>query len=311
MQSVFKIGEIPIPGRIALAPMDGISDQPFRFLCKKMGAGLIISEFINAKDVPNELNDYKKRTSFSEFERPFGFQLYGSDLKSITRAAKKLQDLSPDFLDFNLGCSVRRVANRGAGAGLLKNPKKIARIIHALVSDLNIPVTVKIRLGWDRSNINFREVAKIAEGEGARMICVHGRRRDQSWNDKADWEAIKIIKHEVNIPVFGNGDIKSHEDIARLFAETGCDGVMIGRAAIGNPWLFSKYRKEELFQDDIVSVIIQHWLLMLSFFGAKESNIRFRKHLKAYLNCSQFSFLDLQSILRSRSPMVDFLQIVR
>jgi len=299
MHANFHIGSVPVFGRAALAPMDGISDQPFRLICKKMGSALIISEFINAMDVEMGLNDFNKRISFTEFERPFGFQIYGAKTQNIVKAAIRLEELQPDFIDLNLGCAVRRIANRGAGAGLLKHPKKIVKILRSLVNQVQIPVTVKMRIGWDQSLINYQEVARIAEGEGARMISVHGRRKDQSWKEPADWEAIATIKRQVNIPVLGNGDIANHQDIDRMISETGCDGVMIGRAALGNPWLFSGRRKEEISQEDIRAVVLHHWHLMIAFFGQVEANLRFKKHLKAYLSCQQFTHLDLPSIMRS------------
>lgn len=310
MQANFHIGSIPVYGRVSLAPMDGISDQPFRLICKKMGSALIISEFINAMDVHDKLNDFTKRTSFTSFERPFGIQIYGSNPVNIVRAAIKLEELGPDFIDLNLGCSVRRIANRGAGAGLLIRPDKVIKILQSLVKSVQVPITIKIRIGWDQSLINYLEIAKIAEGEGAQMICAHARRKDQSWDDPADWEAIARIKNLVNIPVLGNGDVASHADIDRMLKETGCDGVMIGRAALGNPWIFSNQKKEALPQKEILETIIQHWLLMIASFGQRETRLRFKKHLKAYLTCHQFSYLNLSAILRKANPIQSVMQEV-
>jgi len=303
MQPAFHIGTVPVEGRVSLAPMDGISDQPFRLLCKKMGANIIISEFINALDVPDQLNDFSARASFTEYERPFGYQIYGDNASQLLKAATLLEKRKPDFIDLNLGCSVRRVVHRGAGAGLLRNPKKIAEIIRALVNNICVPITIKMRIGWDRHQINFLEIAKIAESEGAKLICVHGRRKDQSWREPADWRPIGAIKRAVKIPVIGNGDIESQNDIARMLSETGCDGVMIGRAALGNPWLLSKKDKSNLSRAEITSTIIQHWLLMTSFFGKDISNVRFKKHLKAYLDCPQFSDVDISRLMRKINPM--------
>ena len=303
MHPAYFIGSIPIHGRISLAPMDGISDFPFRFICKQMGSALSISEFINAMDVPQELNDFSRRTTFSKFERPFGLQIYGAKLQEILGAAKVLENLDPDFIDLNLGCSVRRIVGRGAGAGLLKQPQEIKRIINGLTRSLSIPLTVKMRLGWDDAQSNFLEVAKIAQGEGACMISVHARRRDQSWNEPADWSAIAEIKNALNIPVVGNGDIRTHEDIQRMLRETYCDGVMIGRAALGNPWLFSTQPKESINAEQILLTVKQHWLLMLAYYGSQEAVIRFKKHLKAYLSCQQFSHINLQKLLQSNNPI--------
>ena len=303
MQPDFHIGPIPVFGRVSLAPMDGISDQPFRLVCKKMGAAITISEFIHAIDVERQLNDFSHRTSFSEFERPFGYQVYGSKPFNIIKASRILEKNAPDFIDLNFGCSVRRVANRGAGAGLLKNPKKIKEIIHSLVRDFSIPVSVKMRIGWNHLQQNYLEIAKIAEGEGAQLLIVHGRRRDQTWNDPADWTSIRNIKQHVNIPVIGNGDISSKADVDRMLYQTGCDGVMIGRAAIGNPWLFSGQTKEKLPRQEILQVVLLHWSLMTAFFQCADANLRFKKHLKAYISSPQFSDLVVSEILMKKNPM--------
>lgn len=303
MAPAYFIGSIPVHGRISLAPMDGISDFPFRFICKKMGSGLSISEFINAMDVPQELNDYSRRTTFSEFERPFGLQVYGATFQEIFTAARKLENLNPDFIDLNIGCSVKRIVGRGAGAGLLKQPQQIRQIISGLTHSLSIPLTVKMRLGWDDTHTNFLEIAKIAQGEGASMLAVHARRRDQSWNVPANWSAIAEIKNASSIPVLGNGDIRTHADIDRMFKETNCDGVMIGRASLGNPWLFSAQSKESLSAEQILFIVKQHWNLMMVYYGKQEAVVRFKKHLKAYLISHQFSHLDLQQLLQSNNPI--------
>jgi nifR3 family TIM-barrel protein len=307
MKPRFFIGSIPVFQRVSLAPMDGISDQPFRMICKQMGAAISISEFINVVDVPAQLNDYLSRTQFSELERPFGLQIYGADLKKITMAAKMLEEKGPDFIDLNLGCSVRRIAGRGAGAGLLIAPQKVRRILQALVQSLSIPVTVKMRLGWDLVTSNYLELARMIAGEGAAMLSVHARRRDQSWREPADWAAIAEIKNEITIPVIGNGDIKCHADIERMLSETHCDGVMVGRAALGNPWLFSEVSKDSLSRERILTTVKRHWALMSAIFGRQEAAIRFKKHLKAYLNCPQFSNLDLSAVLRKNNPMAEVL----
>ena len=303
MRPAYFIGSIPVHGRISLAPMDGISDFPFRFICKQMGSALSISEFINAMDAPKKLNDFSRRTTFCEFERPFGLQVYGATLQEILAAARELENLHPDFIDLNLGCSVRRIVGRGAGAGLLKQPKEIKRIINGLTRSLSRPLTVKMRLGWDDAQSNFLEIAKIAQEEGACMISAHARRRDQSWNEPADWSAIAEIKNALSIPVIGNGDIRTHGDIDRMLRETNCDGVMIGRAALGNPWLFSQQPKESLSAEQIRSTVKQHWLLMLAYYGRQEAVVRFKKHLKAYLSCQQFSHINLQKLLQSNNPI--------
>ncbi len=307
MAPSYNIGPVPVSGRVSLAPMDGITDLPFRLICRRMGSSLSISEFINAADVPKKLKDYSIRTTFTNFERPFGYQIYGAQSSSLSLAAKILEKRQPDFIDLNLGCSVRRVAGRGAGAGLLKNPKKISKILRILINAVTVPITVKIRLGWDAEHLNYIEIAKIIEGEGGALITVHARRRDQSYQDHANWKAIEEIKNNVSIPVIGNGDISSSKEIERMLLETGCDGVMVGRASLGNPWIFSDKKKADLSRQEIFSIIQKHWTLMLAVFDAESAAIRFKKHLKAYLSCPQFSNLDLSVLLRKKNPMNDLI----
>jgi len=303
MQAAFYFDAIPVYTRVILAPMDGISDLPFRLICKKFGSGLIFSEFINALDVPGRLGDFHKRTRFTDIERPFGFQIYGSDVNSITNASILLERLNPDFIDLNLGCSVRRIVHRGAGAGLLKKPNKVKQLIKTLKTNISIPLSVKIRLGWNSSQLNYHEIALISEGEGAGLITVHARTREQSYKERAEWNAIADVKNAVNIPVIGNGDVFNQNEIISMLSETGCDGVMVGRGALGNPWIFSDRKKTELSRKEIMDIVIEHWTLMIACFGAEQTNIRFRKHLKAYLNCSQFSNIDISSIMRAANPI--------
>jgi nifR3 family TIM-barrel protein len=299
----FSIGNIPVSGILLLAPMDGISDQPFRWLCRRKGSAVSFTEFINVLDVPKNLNDIDKRTCFSESERPVGFQLYGRDPEKILRAAQILSEKNPDFFDLNIGCSVRRIAGRGAGAGLLKEPKLVENIISKLVRNINFPITAKIRLGWDQANLNYKELSRIIESSGAEMITVHARTRDQSWQESAQWDAIREIKAAVHIPVIGNGDIQSQKDIQNLTNQTGCDGVMIGRAAIGNPWVFSDKEKATLSSKEIIEVVKTHWYLMIAFYGPIRASILFKKHIKAYLSCTQFDAVDLRKVLSMANPM--------
>jgi len=256
MKPVFSFGNIPVYGNLILAPMDGISDQPFRWLCRSMGSAATYTEFINVLDVPMNLDYIDKRTCFSKSERPIGFQLYGKDSDKILKAAQILSEKGPDFFDINFGCSVKRVAGRGAGAGLLKEPKSINNIITKLVNHIKIPITAKIRLGWDQENLNYKELSHIIEDSGAAMIAVHARSRDQNWQESANWNTISEIKKAVQIPVIGNGDITSKKDIQKMIKQTGCDGVMIGRAAIGNPWIFSDRSKSSLSAYQIIDIIM-------------------------------------------------------
>ena len=278
----FYIGTVPIIGKTILAPMDGYTDFPFRLLCRQLGSAASISEFINGIDIKNGHPHLNTKLLFSNEERPFAYQVFDDDPDRLLHAALELRKLNPDFIDVNMGCSARNVSNRGAGAGLLKNPKKIAVIIQSLVKNLDIPVSAKIRLGWDDTTRNYLEVAKIIEDNGASAITVHARTRKQEYSGNADWLAIGEVKQLIKIPVIGNGDVKSQADADRLLLHTGCDGVMIGRAAIGNPWIFNDLPKipgkVELFQ-----MIQRHLGLMTKHYGTKIGILIFRKHLVRYL----------------------------
>jgi len=283
--------------------MDGFSDQPYREICRKFGSAISITEFINTTDVIQNLPYLSKRIAFHESERPVCFQIYGNSTDEIIRAYDVLEAYSPDFIDLNLGCSERHVAARGAGSGLLRHPKKIGEIISALVERSRFPITAKIRLGWDKDSQNYLEIAKIIESKGASMIAVHGRTRDQRWRDPANWEPIAEIKKSVSIPVIGNGDVSDLDDIKRMFLLTGCDAIMIGRAAIGNPWIFSQIKKADLPRKEILNMVKKHWQSEESFYGREKALILFRKHLKAYLSSTQFFGLDLKQLISAPDPI--------
>lgn len=299
----FHIGNIPIHGRLILAPMDGFTDQPFRSICREMGSAVSYTEFINVLDVHKPLPYILKRLSFSEFERPVGFQLYGSSADEILPSALKLLEYQPDFIDINIGCSERRVASRGAGAGLLDHPGEIEKIARQLVTQTGLPVTAKIRIGPGKTELNYLEISRLLEGCGICLIAVHGRTRDQRWREPAFWEPISEIVQTVKIPVVGNGDIKEITDIERMFSQTGCAGVMIGRAAIGNPWIFSHKEKATLSRKQILAVVRDHWGRFTEFLGESETRVPFNKHLKAYSSCPQFFGLDIGLLLSGDDPV--------
>ncbi len=283
--------------------MDGFSDQPFREICRQFGSALSITEFINTTDVILGLPYLSKRIAFAASERPVGFQVYGNSTDEIIRAYDQLIAFSPDFIDLNLGCSEKHVAARGAGSGLLRSPMKIGEIISSLVKRFSLPITAKIRLGWDKDSQNYLEIAKTIEDNGASMLAVHGRTRDQRWREPANWAPIAEIKRSVSIPVIGNGDVRDLEDINRMFQETNCDGIMIGRAAIGNPWIFSQIKKEDLSRKEILDLVIKHWQRVEIFYGREKALTLFRKHLKAYLTSVQFFGMDLKRIISTPDPI--------
>lgn len=235
----WKIGNVEIENQVVLAPMAGICNSAFRRICKEMGCGLIYAEMVSDKAITYNNKKTIDMLYMTEEERPLVQQIFGSDKESFVIAAKYIyENMHPDIIDINMGCPVPKVAVRAqAGSALLKSPDKIYEIVKAVVEAVPIPVTVKIRSGWDHKSINAVEVAKIIEKAGASAICVHPRTRSQGYSGQADWSIIKAVKEAVNIPVIGNGDIKTPEDAKRMIEETNCDAVMIGRGILGNPWL--------------------------------------------------------------------------
>ena len=239
---MFKIGNVTIKNNIVLAPMAGVCNSAFRKIIKEMGCGLIYAEMVSDKGLVYDSKKTKDMLYFEECERPIVQQIFGSDLDTFVEAAKMVEDIMhPDIIDINMGCPVPKVAIKSqAGAALLKNPQKIYEIVSAVVKSVNVPVTVKIRSGWDNNSINAVEVAKIAEKAGASAICVHGRTRSQGYSGTVNLDTIKAVKENVDIPVIGNGDIKDIESTKRMFSYTGCDAIMIGRGVLGNPWLIKE-----------------------------------------------------------------------
>ena len=239
---MWKIGNVEIKNQIVLAPMAGICNSSFRKIIKEMGCGLIYAEMVSDKAIFFNNKKTLDMLYMEESERPISQQIFGSDVESFVSAAKYIEEnMHPDIIDINMGCPVPKVAVRSqAGAALLKSPEKIREIVEAVVESVNVPVTVKIRSGWDFNNINAVEVAKICEQAGASAICVHPRTRSQGYSGNADWNIIKQVKESVSIPVIGNGDIKSAQDAERMLKETGCDAIMVGRGILGNPWLIKE-----------------------------------------------------------------------
>ena len=279
----FWIQHIPIYGDLILSPMDGISDLPFRTLVRSLGSAMSYTEFINGIDVVYSHPHLEKRLSFTEFERPVAIQLLDNDMGRLLESAQRVRKLNPDIIDLNLGCCAKSVSARGAGAGLLKDPLKIAEIINKLSNVVDIPVTAKIRLGWDEKSQNYIQVAKIIEDKGGRLIAVHGRTRVQAYDGQANWDAIAEIKNAVSIPVIANGDVKTVADIDRIKNHTGCDGVMIGRAAVCNPWIFSRLDRQQVPIAQVRQTIFLHLQSLLEFYGSPFGMIMFRKFVKRYL----------------------------
>ena len=290
---MFKIGNVEIKNNVVLAPMAGICNSAYRRIIKQMGAGLIYAEMVNDKAIVHENKKTIDMLYMTEEERPISQQIFGSDVDSFVASAKMVYEkMKPDIIDINMGCPVPKVAvSAEAGAALLKNPEKIKEIVSAVVKSVPIPVTVKIRSGWDKNSINAKEVAKICEQAGASAICVHGRTRTDRYLGHSDWNIIKEVKESVNIPVIGNGDIKTVYDAKRMIDETGCDAVMIGRSALGNPWIildtvnYLTYGilPKELTKQEKIDMCIKHLNYLLEFKPEKVAVLEMRSHIAWYL----------------------------
>ncbi|MEJ5308200.1 MAG: tRNA dihydrouridine synthase DusB [Anaerolineae bacterium] len=286
---VFFIRDLPIHGPLILAPLSGYNDQPFRRLCLEFGAALVYTGLLSASAILYGSQRSDELLRFHPDEHPLACQLFGSDVDILAKAARAVEALGIDVLDFNMGCAEPKIVKGGHGAALLKDPALIGRIVTRLVATVRVPVTGKIRLGWDAGSRNYLEVARILEDSGAAMLAVHGRTADQQYTGRADWDAIAAVKQAVRIPVLASGDVKCAADISRIQARTGCDGVMIGRAAIGNPWIFQYRDLPDVPWAERVPVILEHLRRMVDFHGEYLGLRRFRKHLRRYLTSTDVS----------------------
>jgi tRNA-dihydrouridine synthase B len=296
----FHIRDIPIYGDAILAPMDGISDWPFRSICREYGSAMSCAEFVKAEFIVRAFERMAQRLAFKEEERPVVFQVHEDDPEQIVQAALRMEAKHPDIIDINLGCPARRVANRGSGVGLMRAPLKVAHIFRKLGRLLHTPVTAKIRLGWDDCR-NYLLIARIVEQEGGAAIAVHGRTKEQGYSGLADWDAIAEVKVTVKIPVIGNGDVKTVADIDRMKAHTGCQAVMIGRAAIGNPWIFSRIERDQVTPEQVRQMIHRHLERHLEFYGERKGLVLFRKHAMQYLRLHALPRLQRTEILQQET----------
>lgn len=287
---MLQIGNVVLDNQLILAPMAGVSDLPFRLLCREKGAGLVCMEMISAKAIYYQNKNTQELMEIHPNENPVSLQLFGSDPVIISEMAKRIEDRPFDILDLNMGCPVPKVVNNGEGSALMKDPGLIERIVTQTVKAVRKPVTIKIRKGFSEQTVNAVEIAKIAEGCGASAVAVHGRTREQYYTGRADWDIIRQVKEAVRIPVIGNGDVTDGPSAKAMLLETGCDGIMIGRAARGNPWIFREidhYLKTGEKADpktpgEVREVILRHAKMELEQKGEYTAVREMRKHIAWY-----------------------------
>ena len=286
-----KFGTVETPNNVFLAPMAGITDLPFRLICKEFGVGMMTTEMVSAKGLLYENGKTNELLYIDPKEHPIGAQLFGSDPKILSEMAKQVEQSEVDFIDINMGCPAPKITKNGEGSALLKNPELIGEIVYAVSKALTKPLTVKIRKGFDDESVNAVEVAKIIEQAGASAIALHGRTREQFYSGVADWDIIKEVKKNISIPLIGNGDVKAPQDAKRMLEYTGCDAVLIARAAQGNPWIFKRtvhyletgeLLPEPTFEERI-PVILKHAKLLEAYKGEYVGMREMRSHLTSYV----------------------------
>ena len=315
----WNIGNVEIKNNVVLAPMAGISNSAYRTIIKEMGAGLIYAEMVSDKAISYESKKTIEMLYMTDMERPIAQQIFGSDKESFVKAAKYIEEtMKPDIIDINMGCPVPKVAIKNqAGSALLKNPEKVYEIVSSVVKAVNVPVTVKIRSGWDNNSINAVEIAKMIERAGASAITVHPRTRAQGYTGNADWNIIKAVKENVTIPVIGNGDIRSCYDAKRMLDETKCDAVMIGRGVLGNPWLIKECveylatGKEpiKVSLKEKMDMVKRHYKLLEETKGEKLALLEMRTHAAWYLKGLENSTKLKEAIFKTKTKE-EFLKLI-
>lgn len=305
---MWRIADLTLDSPVVLAPMAGITDLPFRLLVKEFGCGLVYGPLISAKAIRYGNRSTRRLLSIAANERPVGLQIFGSDPITMAEAAQYVAEVGPDLIDINMGCPAPKVVDNDDGCALMLNPSKAARVIEAVVKAVSIPVTVKIRKGWDEDRVTAVEIARLAEQAGAAAVCVHGRTRQQFYSGKADWSIIAAVRAVVEVPVIGNGDVGTPLDVQRMMQETGCSAVMIGRAALGNPWLFgqvNEYLETGMVRAgptpvDRIGMAQRHLLLALELKGDR-ALFEIRKHLAWYLKGIPGANRTKEAVMRTES----------
>lgn len=285
-----RIGNTVLENNVILAPMAGVTDLPFRVLCREQGAGCVVTEMVSAKAILYNNRNTRELLQIDPAERPAAVQLFGSEPDIMAEIAARLEEGPYDYIDVNMGCPVPKIVNNGEGSALMKNPKRAEKVLTAMVKAVKKPVTVKFRKGFNDLSVNAVEFAKMAESCGAAAVAVHGRTREQYYSGKADWDIIRQVKESVRIPVIGNGDIFKPEDAGRMLKETGCDGIMVGRGAKGNPWLFGRINHyldtgEVLpgpSMAEIKAMILRHGRMLVRFKGEGVAMREMRGHMAWY-----------------------------
>ncbi len=302
-----QFGTYTIENGLFLAPMESVTDYPFRMICKKLGADVVYSEFISSEALVRDAEKAFRKMTIKEAEHPIGIQIYGNRVEAMVKAAQLAEEKGPDFIDINFGCPVKKVALKGAGAGLLRDVPLMIAISKAVARSVTVPVTAKTRLGWDADSIRIVDIAQRLEEVGVEALAIHARTRAQGYKGQANWEWIARTKEAVDIPVIGNGDVTEPQHVKAMFEQTGCDAVMIGRGAVHNPWLFRSAKKylqtgEEEAPPTLaerIDILKKHYLYAVEYKGERKGVIEMRKHLSGYLK-------GLPHIARFRLELMQF-----